>query len=720
MSHPSDVAVGLRGTDAAAATASSSAVPVRQPRDPGGSSGSLVVRDVVEREAADDASQSSSVGEDVLALSLCGSFITPALSPAEITAVFEMHRVAYSEFAASPSRILANPDLRCRVDRRLVPWAIAAPYIVSMLAYGVPLDLDRLTSPCGTGTTADVSEERRVVLETEATDAAAAAKAEAAAAAPPSSGNGEPRRRFSWFGLRSSYSQPDVDRSAAERDVVPAAAESSSIPGLSSSVTSADETDRSSGERLAAASSKGSTASSPHPRDDDGLSGGADSGGGGDGVVVTGTEEPRRTTKREVTGAVAAAVKGAVSHPLHPIAAADAAATAVEVAAEGGELLPRGRLSMRPTATELSSLPLRPGANDVRFVVRSSLQGIQEVSAKLFLWHAHDKVVVSDVDGTITRSDLLGHLLPRVGRDWSHSGVAGLYTRIARNGYKLVYLTARPIGQAALHARLPRVADPSAWPPAATRPARHRPPTGWWRASRGRSFGGRPTSLRLRRCATSNASLCPTRRRVGPPMASVAGRPKTGGWVGRALSPQRRRLGTRRRPFRPRAPPPRPPPGCSRMSSRPPRRARANGCAPRRPPAAGRPPPRGALAARRCCAASPRATMGSRRSCRPSRQCPSAPPPPQRPRWPAAASTDPLPTACARRPRARCLRWLAAGHWPPPGPTCGRPPPPARRAPPSPSTPALATAPRTSCRTGRSAYRRSASLQSTRRGSSPA
>eukprot|EP00168_Porphyra_purpurea_P013969 TRINITY_DN3942_c0_g2_i4.p2 TRINITY_DN3942_c0_g2~~TRINITY_DN3942_c0_g2_i4.p2 ORF type:complete len:307 (+),score=101.40 TRINITY_DN3942_c0_g2_i4:1844-2764(+) len=258
-----------------------------------------------------------------------------------------------------------------------------------------------------------------------------------------------PAAAFSWFGLRSSYSQPDVDRSAAERDVVPAAAESSSIPGLSSSVTSADETDRSSGERLAAASSKGSTASSPHPRDDDGLSGGADSGGGGDGVVVTGTEEPRRTTKREVTGAVAAAVKGAVSHPLHPIAAADAAATAVEVAAEGGELLPRGRLSMRPTATELSSLPLRPGANDVRFVVRSSLQGIQEVSAKLFLWHAHDKVVVSDVDGTITRSDLLGHLLPRVGRDWSHSGVAGLYTRIARNGYKLVYLTARPIGQAA-------------------------------------------------------------------------------------------------------------------------------------------------------------------------------------------------------------------------------------------------------------------------------
>jgi len=32
------------------------------------------------------------------------------------------------------------------------------------------------------------------------------------------------------------------------------------------------------------------------------------------------------------------------------------------------------------------------------------------------------RLVISDIDGTITKSDLLGHVLPRVGWDW-----CGLY-----------------------------------------------------------------------------------------------------------------------------------------------------------------------------------------------------------------------------------------------------------------------------------------------------
>ena len=45
------------------------------------------------------------------------------------------------------------------------------------------------------------------------------------------------------------------------------------------------------------------------------------------------------------------------------------------------------------------------------------------------------------------RSDVLGQILPIVGRDWSQSGVAKLYTNIASNGYKFLYLSARAIGQ---------------------------------------------------------------------------------------------------------------------------------------------------------------------------------------------------------------------------------------------------------------------------------
>lgn len=35
-----------------------------------------------------------------------------------------------------------------------------------------------------------------------------------------------------------------------------------------------------------------------------------------------------------------------------------------------------------------------------------------------------------------------------IGRDWTHAGVAKLYTDIATNGYQIMYLTSRAIGQA--------------------------------------------------------------------------------------------------------------------------------------------------------------------------------------------------------------------------------------------------------------------------------
>lgn len=42
---------------------------------------------------------------------------------------------------------------------------------------------------------------------------------------------------------------------------------------------------------------------------------------------------------------------------------------------------------------------------------------------------------------------MLGHILPMVGRDWAQLGVAQLFSKIADNGYKLLYLSARAIGQ---------------------------------------------------------------------------------------------------------------------------------------------------------------------------------------------------------------------------------------------------------------------------------
>jgi len=106
------------------------------------------------------------------------------------------------------------------------------------------------------------------------------------------------------------------------------------------------------------------------------------------------------------------------------------------------------RKTTRPSAEQLKSLKLRPGCNAVRFTVHSSLQGKQELTASIYLLSEKERLVISDVDGTITKSDVLGHIYPRVGVDWSHAGVTALHSSITQNGYQLLYLTARGIGMA--------------------------------------------------------------------------------------------------------------------------------------------------------------------------------------------------------------------------------------------------------------------------------
>ncbi len=104
--------------------------------------------------------------------------------------------------------------------------------------------------------------------------------------------------------------------------------------------------------------------------------------------------------------------------------------------------------TLRLSSDQLKSLNLKKGANTLTFSVTSSYSGVATCTARIFLWEASHQIVVSDIDGTITKSDALGHVFTMIGRDWTHQGVAKLYTDIARNGYRIMYLTSRAIGQA--------------------------------------------------------------------------------------------------------------------------------------------------------------------------------------------------------------------------------------------------------------------------------
>ena len=117
--------------------------------------------------------------------------------------------------------------------------------------------------------------------------------------------------------------------------------------------------------------------------------------------------------------------------------------------------------TLRLTSDQLKSLHLKPGANSMSFSVnRATCQ------AHMYYWTYDVPIVISDIDGTITkyvfivregkcrsalmksRSDALGHVLNMIGRDWTHIGVAKLYTDIVTNGYNILYLTSRSVGQA--------------------------------------------------------------------------------------------------------------------------------------------------------------------------------------------------------------------------------------------------------------------------------
>ncbi|KAK8513852.1 hypothetical protein V6N13_005036 [Hibiscus sabdariffa] len=104
--------------------------------------------------------------------------------------------------------------------------------------------------------------------------------------------------------------------------------------------------------------------------------------------------------------------------------------------------------AITPTSEQLASLNIKDGMNHITFTFSTPMLGKQQVDARIYLWKWNTRIVISDVDGTITKSDVLGQFMPLVGIDWSQTGVAHLFSAIKENGYQLLFLSARAISQA--------------------------------------------------------------------------------------------------------------------------------------------------------------------------------------------------------------------------------------------------------------------------------
>ena len=91
------------------------------------------------------------------------------------------------------------------------------------------------------------------------------------------------------------------------------------------------------------------------------------------------------------------------------------------------------------------------GDNDLRFEnvqILKSKSTVKTATGKLFLWKSSDHVIVSDIDGTITKSDVVGLVDSIAVENYGHThpGVCKLFGELSEmDSVRFVYLTSRPI-----------------------------------------------------------------------------------------------------------------------------------------------------------------------------------------------------------------------------------------------------------------------------------
>ncbi|KAL3122791.1 hypothetical protein niasHT_008481 [Heterodera trifolii] len=93
------------------------------------------------------------------------------------------------------------------------------------------------------------------------------------------------------------------------------------------------------------------------------------------------------------------------------------------------------------TLASLKTILKTIGPYSVQFSAKNAKGQTLSVNCTLYYLDHNAKLVISDIDGTVTKSDLRGMLLGRV---WMQKNVRELYEQIKQRGYQLVYLSARP------------------------------------------------------------------------------------------------------------------------------------------------------------------------------------------------------------------------------------------------------------------------------------
>jgi len=345
-----------------------------------------------------DASRASS-SRRTIEMSKCGmNSVSNAMSnPTQALEAFNSNKISWQALNDDPN-LLFSPDIVFRIGGLYYPLVVAAPMLFSVALFNSPLSAPSI---------------EKLLLQSK----------------PKSS------KWTRWFGWSKQDGNATPSETKREK------AHASPGPRASASATSVHD---SKDMRPAVATSSRSVD-------------GNESSDEASYVNAAGVVSPRlqraragskivKTTITGVNGGVGAGNEGDLKEAGSVSPTTFGSSTASATSPTGGQVY--YIRALKPSSDNLKALGLKPGANRVVFSVNSRLQGMQEVSSTIFLWDRDCKIVISDIDGTITKSDVLGQLFPVFGKDWSHSGVAALFQNIKANGYDILYLTARAIGAA--------------------------------------------------------------------------------------------------------------------------------------------------------------------------------------------------------------------------------------------------------------------------------
>lgn len=93
---------------------------------------------------------------------------------------------------------------------------------------------------------------------------------------------------------------------------------------------------------------------------------------------------------------------------------------------------------------------LKPGRNPVKYLLLNEQRVVGVAQANIFLWKHSDSIVVSDIDGTITRSNargILGTIMTQQYGKVCHVGICNILSRLSSSS-QVVYVTSRPLALA--------------------------------------------------------------------------------------------------------------------------------------------------------------------------------------------------------------------------------------------------------------------------------